>query len=150
MRKLLRYWGPVVAWAAVISLLSTQTLHAGFTYRMIRAVLEFFQPDVSRATIAFVHTIVRKAAHVTEYFIFALFVWRALRADALALWRWRWTLGALALSLAFAGLDEWHQLFERGRTGSVLDVGFDTAGAVLAQLWLWWRARPSPPVTDTG
>lgn len=150
MRKLLRYWLPVLAWAVLISVLSTSALHAGFTYRLVRSLLRFFHPDVSPATIFFVHTMVRKGAHVTEYFVFSLLLWRALRADALALWRWRWALGALALSLIFAGLDEWHQLFERGRTGSVLDVGFNTAGAVLAQFWLWWRARPSPPVTDTG
>ena len=149
MRKLLRYWLPVAVWLAVISLLSTHTLHAGFTYRLVRSLLRFFYPDVSPATVLVVHAIVRKGAHVTEYFILSFLLWRALRADALALWRWRWALGALALSLIFAGLDEWHQLFERGRTGSVLDVGVDAAGAVLAQLWLWWRARPSPPVTDT-
>ena len=71
--------------------------------------------------------------------------WRALRGDAPDRWRWRWAFAALLLSLGFAGLDEWHQTFEQGRTGSVGDVGFDAAGAAIAQVWLRWRTRSFGP-----
>lgn len=146
VRKLLRYWLPVVAWAAVISALSTGTLHGGFTRQLISAALQFFIPDVSVSTIALVHTMVRKGAHLAEYFVLGLLLWRAFRADAIARWRWRWAVNAFLLALAFAGLDEFHQSFEPGRTASELDVGFDATGAALAQLWRRWRTRPSRPL----
>ena len=45
----------------------------------------------------------------------------------------RWRLGAaLALTLAYAVLDEIHQLGVPGRFGSLTDVALNTAGAVLA------------------
>ena len=143
MPKFLRYWLPVIAWAALIALLSGSALHAGFTYKLLSSILRFFFPDISPLTITLLHTILRKGAHMAEYFVFSLLLWRALQGDASGRWRWRWALGALLLSLAFAGLDEWHQSFERGRTGSAADVGFDAAGAALAQLWLTWRMQPS-------
>lgn len=141
MRKLLRYWLPVVAWAAVIFLLSTGTLHGGFTYRLVRASLQFFFPEISSSTVILINTILRKAAHLLEYFILSLLLWRALRQDALERWRWRWTAGTLAICLTLASLDEWRQTLARTRTGSLLDVGFDLTGGVLAQTWLWWRKR---------
>lgn len=141
MRKLLRYWLPVVAWAAVIFLLSTGALHGGFTYRLVRALLQFFFPEISSSTVILINTILRKAAHLLEYFILSLLLWRALRQDAPERWRWRRTVGTLAICLTLASLDEWRQTLARTRTGSLLDVGFDLTGGVLAQAWLWWRKR---------
>ncbi|MFQ5926906.1 MAG: VanZ family protein [Terriglobia bacterium] len=148
MPKLLRYWLPVIAWAALILTLSTGAFQHGRTLPLLRSLLQFLIPDLSPATLALLHTLLRKGVHMAEYFVLGFLLWRAFRADATARWRPRWSLAALALSLALAALDELHQSFEPTRTGALLDVGIDTAGAALAQLWLWWRARlPSPPTT---
>jgi VanZ family protein len=40
-------------------------------------------------------------------------------------------LGAVYMTVTFAGLDEWRQTFIPGRSGRLLDVGIDTTGAGL-------------------
>ncbi|MEE9234562.1 MAG: VanZ family protein, partial [Candidatus Acidoferrales bacterium] len=52
------------------------------TYRWLQAVVEHFFPDISVATIVKVNAMARKLAHVTEYFILGLLLWRALRREA--------------------------------------------------------------------
>lgn len=139
--NLVRYWFPVVAWGLVIFALSTASLHAGFTLRLLTDLLKLFLPGLSLSTIELLHSLLRKAAHVAEYFVFGLLLWRAFRADATTSWQTRWAARAFLLALAFASLDELHQSFESGRTASVLDVGIDAVGAGLALLWLRLRAR---------
>ncbi len=43
-------------------------------------------------------------------------------------------LPALFVAVGFAGLDEFHQNFTSKRTGSVVDVGFDAVGVLIAVL----------------
>lgn len=145
MRTFLRYWLPVLAWAALIALLSSSEFNSNLTARWIRAVVSFFVPEVSAATLHKLNVVLRKLAHVTEYFILGLLVWRALRRGAGEAWRARWALGTLAVGMLWAAADETHQLFARGRRGSVADVGYDTLGVLLALLlvygWARWRGR---------
>jgi VanZ family protein len=142
LRTFLRYWLPVVLWAGLIALLSTSEFNSNLTLRVLRAVVSLFVPDVSAATLLQLNAVVRKLAHVTEYFILGLLVWRALRRGATETWRARWTLGTLAVGMLWAAADETHQLFARGRRGSLGDVGFDTLGLLLALLLLYvWRRR---------
>ena len=74
-----------------------------------------------------IHTPVRKAAHMSEYCLLALFV-----SLPLTVWgirgRKRFLL-ALAFCTAFAGSDEFHQSFVGGRGPSLFDVLIDSAGA---------------------
>jgi hypothetical protein len=50
---------------------------------------------------------------------------------------------AILLTLGYGFLDEWHQTFVTGRFGSLTDVGFDFAGAVIGLLIysLWFSAE---------
>ncbi len=75
--------------------------------------------------VGLVHTVVRKLAHMTEYCIFTLLLYRGFRQDAPNVRRWRWALPALLVAVGFAGLDEFHQSFTSKRTGSVVEVGFE-------------------------
>ncbi len=113
--RLVSLWLPVVAWAAVIfALSSVPSLNSGLgTW----------------------DTVLRKGAHMSEFAILAVLLWRALGAE---LW-------ALALSIAYAASDEAHQLFVRGRHGSPVDVAIDTVGILvgLALLRLW-RGEQAP------
>jgi VanZ family protein len=100
----------VVAWAALIFLLSAiPSLNSGLgTW----------------------DTVLRKAAHVTEYAVLGVLLWRALGAE----------LPALAAAVGYAISDEIHQTFVRGRHGSPVDVAIDTAGVLLG-LAVLRRAR---------
>lgn len=82
---------------------------------------------------------VRKAAHMTEYFLlavaisFPLYVYR-IRGI------WLFMLAGV-FCVAFAGLDEYHQSFVSGRTPAIRDVCIDSSGAligiILVQLFCW-------------
>lgn len=141
MSKILRYWLPVVAWAALITLLSTDTFHGGLTRGIVRSVLLFFFPDLSPPEVEFVHTVVRKLAHMAEYCIFTLLLYSAFRQDASDGRHWRWALPSLLVAVGLAGLDEFHQTFELKRSGSIIDVGIDATGALTGLALLLWYHR---------
>jgi VanZ family protein len=116
--------------------------------RLIAPFVRWLFPHLSDHA---VHTLVmfaRKCAHLTEYAVLALLLWRALhkpsRPNAPS---WRWSEAGLALGLAslYAASDEIHQAFVPSRQASVWDVLLDTSGAALALLCLWavgrWRKR---------
>ncbi len=83
---------------------------------------------------------VRKAAHITEYFLLTLSFFLPLRV----LLPWKecnstakmffcvYLLPAFALSLIAAGLDEFHQSFVPGRCGTPKDVLIDSIGMIFA------------------
>lgn len=76
--------------------------------------------------------LLRKLAHVTEYAILTLATWRAARG---LLPRWTPTAHlalAAAVSLLYAGTDEWHQTFIEERNGTPVDVLIDSVGIAIA------------------
>lgn len=97
-------------------------------------------PQMSQPRIEEIHYLFRKCAHLTEFAILALLLWRAIRKpqnrDARP---WLWPEAGLALVLVFlyAASDEIHQAFIPGRTGQVSDVIVDTVGGGLGLGLLW-------------
>ena len=117
---------------------STDLMSAERTSRFLTPLLRWWNPDISLLAIAQVHFFVRKAAHLTEYAILAMLLWRALRGwiDEF----WRRMLLALAPSIIFAAADEFHQSFVASRTASLGDILLDVSGAlfglmVCATIW---------------
>ena len=141
MAKILRYWLPVAAWVALITFFSTDVFHGGLTRGIVRSVLLFFSPEISQESIELVHLAVRKLAHVFEYFVLTLLLYRGIRRDASNGSPRRWALLSLLVAVGFAGLDEFHQSFESKRLGSLADVGFDAVGVMIAQVLLWLDQR---------
>lgn len=153
MRNFFRYYFPVLLWGALMAVLSSSGFGSSFTYRLLKALADIVHPSISSSTLHQINAVVRKLAHVSEYFVLAVLVWRALRQQAADFWRWSWALGTLAAGVLFSGLDEWRQVFERGRVGSWADVGLDTLGVCLALLLLYGRARlgnAGTPVRPVG
>jgi VanZ family protein len=67
-------------------------------------------------------------------------VWQtALRARGLA--PRRAVLWAAAIAVAFGALDEFHQTFVTGRSGTATDALLDAAGAAIVVAWVWTRTR---------
>lgn len=80
------------------------------------------------------------------YGVLALLTWfghRVSRGLALTQSPWSWPdmWGVVAFCIAYAITDELHQSFVASRQGSPFDVGFDTAGAILALLALFALGR---------
>lgn len=155
-RTISAYWLPPILWMTLIFWGSTDALSTRRTSRIIGPILRWFDPNVRQETIEGVQTVVRKTAHMTEYGVLALLYWRALYrpgVEGKRVWSRRAAVTAFVLAVAYAASDEFHQSFVASREGSVRDVGFDSAGALVAlvALWLigrrlgWWRpAEPAP------
>jgi len=108
--RALTVWLPVLVWAAVI-----------FTLSSI--------PSLSTG-LGLWDTILRKGAHITEYAVLGALLYRALGREP----------QALAAGIAYAGTDELHQHFVRGRHGAPVDVAIDAVGVAVGML-VWLRLR---------
>ena len=138
-RRFFRYWAPTLCWLAVMFVASTDLMSAEHTSRFIGPFLQWLIPDITPETIRSVQFAVRKAAHVIEYAILAALLLRAVRGERSDL-RAANAAVAVALAVAWAVLDEYHQSFVASRTGAPGDVLIDTAGAVLGATVYWWAA----------
>jgi VanZ family protein len=97
-------WGPVVAWAALIFVLSSI-------------------PDLGTGLGGW-DLALRKVAHAAEFAVLGFLLGRAIGRE--------WP--ALGLGIAYAVSDELHQHFVPGRLGSPLDVVVDTVGVAIGVL----------------
>ncbi|MFI5397430.1 MAG: VanZ family protein [Candidatus Binatia bacterium] len=110
MRRARRVLAPV-AWMALLWVLSSIPT----------------APDQTMAGV-FIPKVLQKTMHVVVYAVLAatwLWVFDSGRfARTAAMW-------TVCLASAYAAIDEFHQTFVPGRTGSPWDVGLDTFGAAL-------------------
>jgi len=119
-------------------------------------LLHWLFPQLSEDRIELLHHLFRKTAHLTEYAVLALLLWRAIhhtRRPPVAPKRlvspksddggsesgWRWDEAGLSLAIVFvyAASDEFHQIFVFSRTALVSDVCIDTCGGATGLLLLW-------------
>ncbi len=108
-RRQVWLWGPPIGWAGVIFLFSSLT---------VTPTSEIYWKDF----------IVKKAAHIVEYGIFAVLLYRALRGTGVE--KLNAALISILESVIYGATDEFHQSFTPGREPRVRDVVFDTIGAV--------------------
>jgi VanZ family protein len=135
----LKRWWPALLWAVVISGLSTRVFGDAHTSRLILPLLHWLFPAATEAKLLLWHHLIRKSAHIVEYFVFSLLISRAIRLGHPG-HRWRWTLVAIGVLTVYATLDEYHQSFVPGRTAAVRDVLLDVAGGAAAQVLAGWLA----------
>ena len=118
--RALTVWLPILAWAAVI-----------FAFSSI--------PSLSSG-LGVWDTVLRKGAHMLEYALLWFLWWRALGYGS--------KLPAVAIALAYAATDEFHQHFVEGRVGSPVDWLIDATGVALAIAAVNWRARKRAAVLE--
>lgn len=85
------------------------------------------QPDAP-SDLSTVELVGRKLLHVTAYALLSWLWWRALRTrlePPTAL------IASVAIAIAYACSDEFHQTFVDGRNGTPIDVAIDSVGAGL-------------------
>jgi VanZ family protein len=134
-------WLQAIAWACLISILSTDVFSSEHTSRFILPALHWLFPHAGAETLELMHVLIRKTAHLTEYFILSLFLVHALHGKDRE-WKLRWAIWAVAIAAGYAALDEFHQSFVASRHSSPWDALIDTTGATVAQVVLWlWQLR---------
>ena len=111
--KVLRLWGPVVLWMAVIFFFSTRQ----------RVVVS---PDTTLNFLFF------KTLHVLEYSFLYVLLFRAFKNTRTNDKPFLWYLSAFLLTVLYAESDEIHQLFVPTREGAFRDVIIDAGGALIA------------------
>jgi len=141
----LKYWIPAVIAAALISIFSTHYFTPEETGRVIVPLLRWFLPSASPNFIRHLHFGIRKLAHVVEFGVFSITVFRALRGPR-AGWRLDWALLTLLIAVSYAVLDEFHQTYVPLRHASATDIAIDGLGAILAQVVVWWYAKGKWPL----
>ena len=112
----IRYWLPFLLWAVLIFSFSSN-------------------PTVKTSEIHWQDFIIKKTAHIIEYFIFTLLLYRALRQSNIK------NITAIYLAIVMAFLygmsDEFHQSFTPGREPKIRDVLIDTSGSLLFFIFLY-------------
>lgn len=136
----LSYWFPAILVAILISILSTDYFAAEHTSRIIIPALHWLFPWAPSQWLHLLHFGIRKMAHVGEFGVFSVLVYRGVRAGQTG-WRLSWAFTTLVIAASYAGLDEWHQSFVRLRQSSPRDAAIDIFGAILAQAIVWWYAK---------
>ncbi len=121
------FYVPVLIWMAVIFLLSNQPTFG------------------TSGHISLSQFILRKGAHVGEYFVLGLLSIRLFQFHFSG--SHAASAGAVLVSLLYALSDEAHQLFVTGRQGRISDVGIDIFGILFSLIFafavlpLWERMR---------
>jgi VanZ family protein len=136
---MIKYWIPAIFVAILISLFSTHYFSGEETARVISPLLHWLFPGASPRMLRLLHLGIRKMAHITEFGIFSITVFRGVRAGRNG-WRASWAFTTLVIAVAYAGLDEWHQSFVPLREARARDVAIDALGALLAQALVWFYA----------
>jgi VanZ family protein len=113
--------------------MSTGTFSAQNTSLIIEPLLRLLMPSISAEKADMIHGIIRKLGHVAEYFILGILLFRAFRSDSRELLILRWSVSSLLVVVIYAVSDEFHQSFISTRTASLVDIGIDTLGGILAQ-----------------
>ena len=137
-------WLPATLWGGMLLLifyLSSQAgspeNSAGWIMTLLRWIAPQLAEQLTPEQLHLMNFIFRKTGHGTGYFLLTLLGYWAFRRsfglDARPALRW-----AILTSLLRAIIDEIHQAFVPGRTGTVVDVMIDAVGIALAA-WLIHR-----------
>jgi VanZ family protein len=125
---------------AIIFAGSTDLMSAEHTSRIIVSLVRWFFPTISPLTLVRLEFFLRKAAHVSEYAVLAVLLYRAF-VHTMFQSRRVLSAGLVLLSCAaYAASDEFHQSFVPSRTASLRDVMIDVCGATLAMVLYWLLA----------
>ncbi len=111
LKKVLIFWLPIVIWTIVIFLFSAR-------------------PTVSTSEIIWQDFIVKKTAHVIEYAILAMLLYRALINSNVP--KKEAGIYSIILAILYGASDEFHQFFTPGREPRVRDLFFDALGSILS------------------
>lgn len=137
------WWALTLAWAALIYYLSTQNFAPHFSESLLARTLLFLHLRVSVGTFGFLHSLLRKAAHLTEYSMFALLLHVIPGEQNKSLWWPRRAVICIPVAAAYSLTDEYHQLYIPGRHASLLYCALDTVGVSLTMLLPYTRKQIS-------
>jgi VanZ family protein len=145
MQFVFKYWFPVILWMVFIFWMSTDLFSSGNTTSIIKPVIQFLLPGITPAALDMIHAGIRKCGHIIEYFILGALLFRAFYGGAEGNKSWKPAIPSLTALILYAASDEYHQSFTSTRSASLIDVGIDAMGGMLAQIaciaWLFFKRK---------
>ncbi len=124
MRNMFKYFVPPFIWALVIFLFSSF-------------------PTGSATEIVWTDFAIKKTAHIVEYGILTLLLYRAFTKGS-GVDKKRAAIYSIFFAIFYGVSDEFHQSFTPGRMPKIRDVGFDTIGSVFS-IYFIWNILPKMP-----
>jgi VanZ family protein len=134
-------WLLPLGWAAVMFWMSTERFGVSESRPVFARLLNFVHISLSPATFRTVHTVVRKLAHLTEYAVLVVLLYRAFEGQDRLMWRAQSAWWCLALGALYSFTDEFHQIFVNGRGASLIDCGIDIMGLTVGLLVVYVASR---------
>ena len=117
----------VAVWMLVIFLMSSEV--AGTSSARSDEIVRTIQSIGVNAPTNLLTFLVRKAAHISAYFVLGILLFNLLKGYGLGVKKMVFI--SIAIAMLYACTDEVHQVFVSGRSGEVRDVLIDTAGAAV-------------------
>jgi VanZ family protein len=143
MRSFLRSWFPVILWALLISLFSTDEFSSSNTSRIIGPFVLWIIPNASPQLQETIHHVVRKLGHWSEYFVLSWLLLRGFQGERRRALQRRWVVWTLLLVLVYALVDELHQAFVPTRSARLADSLINFFGGICAVGWRYLRQPKS-------
>jgi VanZ family protein len=142
------FWLLTLVWAVQIYHFSTGGYSSDASRSLLEQLFHRLHMTVSSSTISALNLIIRKLAHLIEYCVLTILLYRSLVREQPPRWRPRLAFWSIGITGLYALGDEFHQLFVPGRRASFLDWGIDFVGAAFAVLMLHrcFRFLPSKAV----
>lgn len=121
----------LIAWMTVIFLLSHQPKEdSEKTSHLAMLLLQWLHIDLHTMSISQAQWVIRKSAHITEYFILFRLAIGVVKEYVFPVQRA--ILYTLLGCILYAASDEFHQWFIPGRGACVQDVAIDSIGVLLS------------------
>lgn len=120
----------LICWLIVIFGLSNQQAEASnnLSNGLLEQIAIFFNISNIPDFVERFAKIIRKCAHLGEYFILGILAYNTARGFKIS----KPVLSTFAFCFLFAVSDEIHQLFINGRSGSAIDVVIDCFGSLIS------------------
>lgn len=130
MRKKQKKWLYVLLWALLIFIFSSQSGQESNNNNMfVVYIFNLLGINLNSVFGELTHFIIRKAAHMTEYFILFYLLFNAIIEETTFN---KCIIYSLIATFLYACTDEFHQYFVPGRGPAFRDVLIDTGGGVIA------------------
>jgi VanZ family protein len=126
-----------IAWSVNMFWMSTERFSGVHSESILRVVLRLLDFSVPPSTLDLINSTLRKVAHVTEYAILGLLVYRSLGNRVRSFSPLRVGTWCILSASVYSLTDELHQAFVPGRHASLVDCGIDTLGAAVAMLMVF-------------
>jgi VanZ family protein len=132
------WWALSALWAAVIFTLSGPSYSGAASAGFIARIVFWLSFGALRQHVSLINLLIRKAAHLTEYAIFAVILYNSFKPADRSSWSNPSAFLALFVSGVYSLTDEFHQIFVPGRHASIFDCLIDTTGAFMG-LFVFFR-----------